>query len=387
MNQNRNTPPDPRDYDMYSAFRTKEKGEARRQQRQTKKSSYFDSYAHRAEEEQKAAREARRRQAQADAAYRRQYEEPQNQVRQNPAAPNRGGQGQNRITYGQGLSNPSRPRVRTEVPLPGETPTPRRSKRNTAAQNYGTRVQNDGDDAYRYGYHSSYRTSDGRILDGFDAKGRPIYREETASGGAAVVRRTEFAPEAADDYRPPRRIRVETLADTDTKPFPFKIVLTVVFCTALVMAVLYSYMRLNEYTNTLSYLSYQLSGLRSETNTLQAELVRREDLLSIEQTAAEILGMVKTDVLTKKYVTIENEDKTEVVSKLEEEAKKRTSVEIDLNTGKPINPQEGGSGYIPPKPVIPETEAPVTEVPETDAPTEDTAPADTQPADTTEENS
>ena len=46
MNQNRNTPPDPRDYDMYSAFRTKEKGEARRQQRQTKKSSYFDAYAH-----------------------------------------------------------------------------------------------------------------------------------------------------------------------------------------------------------------------------------------------------------------------------------------------------------------------------------------------------
>ena len=388
MNQNRNTPPDPRDYDMYSAFRTREKGEARRQQRQTKKSSYFDAYAHRAEEEQKAAREARRRQAQADAAYRRQYEEPQNQARQNLQTPNRGSQGQNRITYGQGLSNPSRPRVRTEVPLPGETPTPHRSKRNTGAQTYGTRVQNDGDDAYRYGYHSSYRTSDGRILDGFDAKGRPIYRDASASGSAAVVRRTEFSPETADNYRPPRRVRVETLADTDAKPFPLKIVLTVVFCTSLVMAVLFAFMRLNEYTNELSLLSYYLSNYRSEANALQAELVRREDLLSIEQTASEVLGMVKVDVLTKKYVTIENEDKTEVVSKLEEEARKRTSVEIDLDTGKPIGKQNLGSGYIPPSEATDRVTEPVTEeMAETTAEPVTKAPDGTDPTDSTDPDS
>ena len=374
---NRNTPPDPRDYDMYSAFRTKERGEARRQRTQQKKSSYFDAYAHRAEEEQNARREAQRRRMQV------QQQNPQNPGQNRGAA-------QNRITYGQGQTGSARPRVRTEVPLPTDPPARRTGKAGTQPQNYGTRVQNDGEEAYRYGYHSSYRTSDGRILDGFDAKGRPIYREEGASGGAAVIRRTEFAPEAAENYRPPRRIRVETLADTDTKPFPFRIVITVVFCTALVMAVLYSYMKLNEYTNTLSSLSYQLSSLRSETNTLQAELVRREDLLSIEQTAAEVLGMVKTDVLTKKYVTIENEDKTEVVSKLEEEAKKRTSVEIDLDTGKPLTQQEGGSSYIPPKQNTPETAAPIPAAPDTDVPSEDTAAAAedmTDTADTAGENS
>ena len=362
--QSNKRPPDPRDYDMYSAFRTKERGDARRQAQQRQKSSYFDAYAHRAEEEQNARKEARRRQAQAAAQNRQRSAQAQAPNAQN---------GQNRITYGQGLTNQSRPRIRTEVPLPGEAPMPRRSR--NADQTYGTRVQNDGENAYRYGYHSSYRTADGRILDGFDASGRPIYRDASSNGGASIIQRTEYAPEAAPTYRAPRRIHVETLADTDAKPFPFRIVLTVVFCTALVMAVLFAYMRLNEYTNTLSYLTYRLSNLRSEANALQAELVRREDLLTIEQTASEILGMVKTDVLTKKYVTIENEDKTEVVSKLEEEARKHTSIEIDLDTGKPIGKQNVGNGYIPPTPT---TEAPteITAEPVTEVPEETAAESD-----------
>ena len=371
-------PPDPNDYSMYSLFRTKERGDARRQNvsQKQKRSSYYDTYAQRAEAEQNARREARRRQMQENA---------QRQQRGTPQSSS------GRITYGQGLSNPTRPRVRTEVPLPTDQRPPRRSGR-PESQTYGTRIQNAAEDEYRYGYHSSYRTADGRILDGFDAKGRPIYREESASGTAAVMPRTDFVPEEAEGYRQPRRVRIETLADTDTKPFPFKIILTVTFCTALVMVVLYAYMRLNEYTNNLSYLSYQLSNLRAETNTLQAELVRREDLLSIEQTAADVLGMVKVDVLTKKYVTIENEDKTEVVANMEEEERRRVSVEIDLDTGKPMSSQPGISGYIPPENntgETVETAAPIpddTTAADTADDTADTVPTDADTADLTENN-
>ena len=69
--QNQNMPPDPRDYDMYSLFRTKERGEARRQNTAQKqqRSSYYDAYAQRAEAEQSARKEARRRQMQANAQY------------------------------------------------------------------------------------------------------------------------------------------------------------------------------------------------------------------------------------------------------------------------------------------------------------------------------
>ncbi len=200
-----------------------------------------------------------------------------------------------------------------------------------------TRVQNKGDDAYRYGFHSSYRTSDGRILDGFDKTGKPIYRE---SGGAAVVRHVGSDVDVAR-LHPVRRIRVETLVDTKKKPFPFMLVLTMLFCTAMVMGVLYSYMRLNECTNTLSTLNYRLSQLRNETNTLTAEVVRREDLIAIEQTASETLGMVKNDVLTKRYVSIENEDKTEIFVGNVEVGNEHDTVKIDLKTGAVIDETEG----------------------------------------------
>jgi len=266
MNQNRNTPPDPRDYDMYAAFRTKERGESARPRQQ--RGRYFDAYAQRAQQEQEAQRAARRARSTQNTAY------PGGSVYGNLST---GPQRQNNLTPRQNnltQHHDSRPqnanrnaqvrrvqseaqtqRTRYEAPRKPQTPQ------------YGARIQNTGSDAYRYGYHSSYRTSDGRIIDGFDDAGRPIYREETASsGGTAVIRRTAFTPDTVRRLHPVRRIRVETLADTDAKPFPFATVFTVILCTTLVMAVLYSFMQLNEYTNTLSVLSYRLSTLRRTTS-------------------------------------------------------------------------------------------------------------------------
>ena len=199
---------------------------------------------------------------------------------------------------------------------------------------YGVRVRSVPEGG-RYGNHSSYRTSDGRILDGFDKSGRPIYRVAGTDTPGVVVHRAAFTPDTMRRLHPARRVRVETLADTEVKPFPWKIVLTVLFCTALSMAVLYTYMELNECTNSVSNLTYRLSSLRNRYNTLSAELVQREDLIAIEETASSTLGMVKNDILSKRYVSIENEDKTELVVKAAEAAKRRTSVEIDLTTGKP----------------------------------------------------
>ena len=189
----------------------------------------------------------------------------------------------------------------------------------------------------RYGNHASYRTSDGRIIDGFDKKGRPIYRMTEDGDSGVVVRRAAFTQDNLRRLHPVRRIRVETLADTERKPFPWKVVVLVLFCTFLSMAVLYTYMELNECTNTMSTLTYRLGNLRNTYNTLSAELVQREDLIAIEETASTTLGMVKNDILTKRYVSIENEDKTELISKAQKEKKRRTSVEIDLTTGKPKN--------------------------------------------------
>ncbi len=325
MNNRQNRPyrqepprrPEPERYDMYAAFRTKERAELERR-RKTDEANLYDAYR------------------------------KGSGSRTSPSQNRQSRTQQSRYQYRQ------TPNPRTQPPPKVQPKQQPRSR-----TGYGTRVQGDAANAYRYGFHSSYRTADGRILDGFDKTGRPIYRdpyasggEQTAGGSGVILHNANGIVRGDTRLKPARRVRIETLEDTDKKPFPYKAVLTVLICTACIMAVLYTYMELNEQTNRLSTLSYRLSNLRSQTNTLQAELVRREDLMSIEQTASEILGMVKTDVLTKQYVSIENEDKTEVVANLEEEAIRRVTVEIDLDTGKPIDKTGDASTFTP---------APVTE--------------------------
>ncbi|MBQ3066112.1 MAG: hypothetical protein IJC98_07745 [Clostridia bacterium] len=300
--QNNRRIPDPSRYDMYAAFRTKERGEAKQSRRDAPPSMYDVTMERRKQAQQRASAERSRQHA--DSIY-HQYV-----VQKKTGAAVR------------------------------KTPQPKQS----VPADYGTRIQNDGDDNYRYGYHSSYRTADGRILDGFDKTGRPIYREDVQPENGGIVQRTSFVPDAARKLHPVRRIRVETLANTDVKPFPLRFVLVITFCTALIMGVLYTYMQLNEHTNNLSVLNYTLNELRADANALEAEVVRREDLLSIEQTAEEILGMVKSDILTKIYISIENEDKTEVVSRPKTEKEEIISVKIDLNTGKPITENTAENG-------------------------------------------
>ncbi len=301
-------------YDMYATFRTKERADLEKR-RSTGEPSIYDNY-------------------------RAKSADFKHSVQKNAAT-------QNRTAVNRHAQNAVRPDAPPRPPQRSGKP-----KKDTATSSYGTRVQSEAGSAYRYGFHSSYRTADGRILDGFDKTGRPIYRDPYASdsaGSAGSVILHDGAAVAMGEHklRPVRRARIVTLDDTEKKPFPWKIVMTVLTCTALVMLVLYTYMDLNEQTNTLSSLSYQLSSLRSRANTLQAEVVRREDLISIEQTAADILGMVKTDVLTKQYVSIENEDKTEVVANLAEDAIRRVTVEIDLDTGKPMQKDDSAATFTP----------------------------------------
>ncbi len=342
--EHRNPPPNPEQFDMYAAFRSKERAALEKRQKSDAPNLY-DTYR----------------------AKTKQTPPQTNPARQGaPRSANRG-------IY------PDQPQQRRT-----NAQRPAAAKQQNTAQNkggYGTRVQSEAGSAYRYGYHSSYRTKDGRILDGFDKTGRPIYRDPYSSadsstgGGGVIIHNENGVVRGETRLRPTRRVRIETLDDTDKKPFPFKIVFSVLFCTLCVMGVLYTYMELNEKTNTLSSLTYRLSSLRSRANTLQAELVRREDLISIEQTASEILGMVKTDVLTKEYVSIRNEDKTEVVANLAEEAIRRVTVEIDLNTGKPIDKSGDATTFTPADKVTAAVTEPVTEAPA------DTTVTETPPSD------
>lgn len=367
MNQpNRSTnrkPDDPSRYDMYATFRTKERAQLN-QKRKTDAPSYYEGYRNRTQTRPEANRQTPRtdsaKNAAASGTRQNTYRGSTMSVygsrtAQSGSRARQTAQASGQQTIRQQTSGAAQAKTREQPQKQSRTGSrAAQSRRNAAgAGAYGTRVQSAAGESYRYGFHSSYRTSDGRILDGFDKTGRPIYRDpystaDSTGTGGVILHGSAGVQRGERRLRPARRVRIETLADTEAKPFPFRLLLTVLMCTALVMTVLYTYMELNKYTTMLSTLSYRLSALKAETNTLSAEVVRREDIISIEQTASEILGMVKTDVLTKQYVSIENEDKTEVVSNLQTEKNKRVTVEIDLDTGKPVTKTEDKASSFTP---------------------------------------
>ncbi len=106
--------------------------------------------------------------------------------------------------------------------------------------------------------------------------------------------------------------RVKTVRAEKKKPFPVSALFMSLVCTVLFMFMIVSYVQINEYTLEVSNLRTDLADMVAEDKELTAALEKKNDMLTIEEMAAE-LGMVKADQLTKKHITLTNEDKIEVV--------------------------------------------------------------------------
>ncbi len=106
--------------------------------------------------------------------------------------------------------------------------------------------------------------------------------------------------------------RVKTVRAENKKPFPVSALFMAMVCTVLFMFMIVSYVQINEYTLEVSGLRTDLADMVAEDKELTAALEKKNDMLTIEEMAGE-LGMVKADQLTKKHITLTNEDKIEVV--------------------------------------------------------------------------
>lgn len=106
---------------------------------------------------------------------------------------------------------------------------------------------------------------------------------------------------------------VETVKVSAKKPFPVGAVVMVTICTLLLMFTVMSYVQINEYTIEVALLRGELTDLAGEKKELALALEEKNDMLKIEEYAVENLGMVKSDQLTKKHITLDQEDKVEVV--------------------------------------------------------------------------
>ena len=110
--------------------------------------------------------------------------------------------------------------------------------------------------------------------------------------------------------------------------------LIAVTVTALILAVITASVRINEITTENSELSNKYASLLSEENDLRTELETRDDLRVVEEMAKDELGMVKKDQVQKYYLTINKQDKIELVD--EEVSEKQSFIDELLAFGASI---------------------------------------------------
>ncbi len=107
--------------------------------------------------------------------------------------------------------------------------------------------------------------------------------------------------------------KVKTVKEKTKRPFPISAVVMVTICTLLLMFLVLSYVQINEYTIEVASLRGELSDLAGQKKELALNLEQKNDMMAIEEYAKENLGMVKSDQLTKKHISLDQQDKVEVI--------------------------------------------------------------------------
>lgn len=125
-------------------------------------------------------------------------------------------------------------------------------------------------------------------------------------GGAAVKKRTKAV------------VNIHTLTVEKKYAFPMSIVLIALCFTILVMSIVTTLVQVSDITAENSALKSQYNSLVSQENELRLLLETRDDLRVVEAMAKEELGMVKKDQVDRYYLTVNKEDRIEIVEEVEE---------------------------------------------------------------------
>ena len=108
---------------------------------------------------------------------------------------------------------------------------------------------------------------------------------------------------------------VETVHRAPRTQIPVGTIFFTVIATLLLMFMVYMSVQINEYTASVSSLNTKISQLQTKQKNLASEVIKKDDLVYIEEYATKELGMVKEENLPKKYISVGSEDKAEIIQK------------------------------------------------------------------------
>ena len=135
---------------------------------------------------------------------------------------------------------------------------------------------------------------------------RNARREKTA------VKKTAVRKNSAEEESP--AYTYQTVNAKKRTPFPFSAVLTTFFCTLLFMFMIFNYVQINEYDQSIKEIRSDMEVLSGKQKDLRLALDKRNDITVILK-QAEDLGMVRTDGVKKVYLDGTGEDMIEITDK------------------------------------------------------------------------
>lgn len=205
----------------------------------------------------------------------------------------------------------------------------RRSVRENIARNYGTRgsgaenVPLPGEPygtAYAIGNSVRYKAA--RFNDKAYERRRGVTEKKTKKKKASFLKTVGrgiasfFAPDDALEGITEKKIK--------RKPFPKGLVFGVVLCTVMLFVVIGTYSGYFEATREVASLKETQSALLEERDKLSNMLSVRDDIREIEKYAVDEIGMVKSDYIETRHVSIAGGERIEVIKNGEEDASEGT---------------------------------------------------------------
>lgn len=114
-----------------------------------------------------------------------------------------------------------------------------------------------------------------------------------------------------------RMPKMQTVEARIVRRFPFKLVFLAVFGTVLFLLMIYNNVQINEKSSDVEKLKQKIVEMDDTIRKTSLDVERKNDLRIIEKRALE-LGMVKSDQLDKRYITIPSDDKVTLINDDEE---------------------------------------------------------------------
>lgn len=91
------------------------------------------------------------------------------------------------------------------------------------------------------------------------------------------------------------------------------IIIAVVLCAIVVMMIIFSFAQISEFKREISGLEAQKNELNEQIQQLALDIDLKNDVRAIEQTATEDIGMVKSNQVQSKYITVGDGERVVVV--------------------------------------------------------------------------